>query len=30
VGLVDLYDDVAMVDCCQGETFGGRLGVEKY
>jgi SnoaL-like domain len=28
--LVDLYDDKAIVDCCQGGTFRGRLGVEKY
>lgn len=28
--LVDLYDDGAVVDCCQGGTFRGRLGVERY
>src|SRR5438105_4769914 len=28
--LLDLYDDSAVIDCCQGGTFRGRLGVEKY
>ena len=29
--LIDLYDDGAIVDCCQGGgTFRGRLGVERY
>ncbi len=28
--LVDLYDDAAVVHCCQGGTFRGRLGVERY
>jgi len=28
--LLDLYDDAAIVDCCQGGTFHGRAGVERY
>ena len=28
--LIDLYDDGAIVDFCQGGTFRGRLGVERY
>ncbi|XSC43225.1 nuclear transport factor 2 family protein [Bradyrhizobium sp. RDT10] len=28
--LIDLYDDGAILDCCQGGTFRGRLGVERY
>ena len=28
--LNELYDDGAIVDCCQGGTFRGRLGVERY
>lgn len=28
--LVDLYDDAAIIDCCQGGSFRGRLGVERY
>lgn len=28
--LIDLYDDEAIVDCCQGGTFRGPLGVERY
>jgi hypothetical protein len=28
--LVDLYDDGAIVDCCEGGTFRGRSEVERY
>jgi hypothetical protein len=28
--LIDLYDDGAILDCCQGGTFRGRLGVERH
>jgi hypothetical protein len=28
--LLDLYDDEAIIDCCQGGTFHGRLAVERY
>ena len=28
--LIDLYDDGAIVDCCQGGTIRGRFGVERY
>jgi hypothetical protein len=28
--LVDLYDDEAIIDCCQGGTFRGRLGAKRY
>ena len=28
--LIDLYDDGAAVDCCQGGTFLGRAEIEGY
>jgi hypothetical protein len=28
--LIDLYDDAGIIDCCQGGTFRGRLGIERY
>ena len=28
--LIELYDDGAILDCCQGGTFRRRLGVERY
>lgn len=28
--LIDLYDNEASIDCCQGGTFRGRLGLERY
>lgn len=28
--LIDLYDDAAIIDCCQGGTFRGRRGLEEY
>ena len=28
--LVELYDDAATVDCCDGERFTGRADVERY
>ena len=28
--LIDLYDDEATIDCCEGGTFRGRLAVERY
>jgi hypothetical protein len=28
--LVDLYDDAAKVDCCEGGSFRGKSGVERY
>ena len=28
--LIDLYDDAAIIDCCQGGSFRGRLGIDRY
>jgi len=28
--LTALYDDEAIIDCCQGDTFRGRPAVERY
>jgi hypothetical protein len=28
--LVELYDEAATVDCCEGGRFSGRAGVERY
>lgn len=28
--LVELYDNEATIDCCQGGSFRGRLEVERY
>ena len=28
--LLDLYDDAATVECCEGGTFHGRLEMERY
>ncbi len=28
--LVELYDDAAKVDCCEGGSFRGKSGVERY
>jgi hypothetical protein len=28
--LVDLYDDAAKLDCCEGGSFHGKSGVERY
>ena len=28
--LIDLYDDAAIIDCCQGGSFHGRLGIDRY
>jgi hypothetical protein len=28
--LVELYDDAAKVDCCDGGSFRGKSGVERY
>jgi len=28
--LLDLYDDTATVECCEGGTFQGRSEVERY
>lgn len=28
--LVDLYDEAAKVDCCEGGSFRGKSGVERY